>query len=149
LETSKITYQIKKAKEEQIYSHLKECNTNFFPPLSDRVNLEEYSKKIADKAITFEAWSENTLVGLIAAYMNEETKISFITNVSVLKNYMGLGIAAELTKNCIEHIRQHNFKEIKLEVHKNNLSAISLYKKFNFTTYDSVDNQDMMKLEIE
>lgn len=146
LETT-LTYKIKTATEQQICAHLKECNNHFFPPLSERINIESYSKKIAVKSITFEAWSENTLVGLVATYMNAETSTAFITNVSLLKNYMGLGISTELTNRCIEYVQQNNFKEIKLEVHKNNANAIGLYKKFNFIKYDSKDDLDLMKLQ--
>lgn len=144
-----LTYKIKTATEQQICSHLKECDTNFVPLLSKRVNITEYSKKLADKSITFEAWHEHTLVGLIATYTNTETLTAFITNVSVLKNYMGLGIAAELMNRCIEYSQQNNYKEIKLEVNNNSKSAIALYEKFNFTKYDSQNDLNLMKLEIE
>lgn len=139
---------MKTATEQEICLHLKECNDNFFPPLVERVIIEEYAKKIESMSITFEAWSENILVGLIAAYMDATKHSAFITNVSVLKTFMGKSLAAELTKRCIEYAKQNNLKELKLEVHKNNASAKSLYKKNNFIKYDSKGDLDLMKLEI-
>lgn len=149
MESGKITYKTNTATEQQILEHLKECDNNFLPPLSQRVALQAYSKKIKEFAITFEAWSENILVGLVAAYTNATEQSAFITNVSILKRFMGLSIAAKLTSNCIDYVKQNNFKEIKLEVHKNNTNAIGLYKKINFMQYDTKDDLYLMKLEIK
>ena len=149
LETPKINYKIKIASEKEICQHLKECDGNFFPSLSERINIENYSKKIATKSITFEAWIENILVGLVAIYMDSSSHSAFITNVSVLKKYMGNKIAAELTSRCLEYVKQNNFKEIQLEVHKDNGNAIGLYKKFNFIKNGSKGNIDIMRLEIK
>lgn len=149
LETAKIEYKIKIATEEEICQHLKECDDNFFPHLSERVNIEEYSKKIVENSVTFEAWSENILIGLLATYINEKTYSAFITNVSILQKYRGLSISVELLSKCIEYVENSNFKEIKLEVHKKNFKAIGLYEKFNLIKYDSLGDLDLMKLEIK
>lgn len=96
---SEILYRINTATPEDIYLHLEECQYNFVPPLNARVDIKEYSEKISAKAVTFEAWDDKILAGLLAAYFNDDEKISgFITNVSTLKRYQGKGIAAELVK---------------------------------------------------
>ena len=82
-----ITYQTKAAAEKDIFSHLSVCNDSFLPPLNERVDIYSYAKKIAENALTFEAWDESTLIGLIAVYFNADAgKSAFITNVSVTKN---------------------------------------------------------------
>ena len=43
--------------EDKIFQHLIECEKDFTPALSTKVNLREYSQKINEKAMTFEAWS--------------------------------------------------------------------------------------------
>ena len=149
MEEKKISYKIKAASEKDVFLHLRECNDSFLPPLNEKVNIDEYAKKIFEKAITFEAWENQTLVGLIAAYFNDLNKgAGFITNVSVLKNYMGQGIASELLKNCIQYARQKKITEMQLEVDKKNMTAILFYKKYNFM--DAGINADtiLMKLKI-
>jgi ribosomal protein S18 acetylase RimI-like enzyme len=142
-----IEYKIKTASETAILMHLRECNNNFFPPLAERVTIEEYSRKIFEKSITFEAWKERLLIGLIAAYFNDETDRSvFITNVSVLENFMRLGIASDLLKRCIKYAIKNKFKEMKLEVNKENAPAISLYRKFDFTCFD--ENDEFLNMKI-
>lgn len=144
-----INFKIKTATEEYIYSHLMECKDSFIPPLDKKVNIRDYSKKIAELSITFEAWTEGVLIGLIAAYFNDtETQLGYITNVSIIKEQKNKGITSELLENCIKYARQNNFKEIILEVHKDNTPAINLYEKFNFLNFDSKKNNRLMKLQL-
>lgn len=142
-----INYKTKTALTDEIYSHLKECNENFIPPLEEKVNIMNYSKKIFENAITFEAWNEKILVGLIAAYLNDtENKSAFITNVSTIKSYMGKGIANELMKMCIIYSKSHNFKEINLEVSSKNADALNLYFKYGFVKNKEEDSITFMRL---
>ena len=146
---SKINYKTKTATEEEIYSHLKECNDSFCPQLDERVTVEEYSKKLFDNSVTFEAWVDNILIGLAAAYFNDaENHSGYITNVSITKDYIGSGIASELMDMCIRYAKQYKVKEIKLEVHKDNSSAIHLYNKFGFIDYKNKDDFMFMKLGV-
>lgn len=146
---SKIKYKTKTATEEEIYSHLKECNDNFCPQLDERVNIEEYSKKLFDRSVTFEAWVDNILIGLAAAYFNDaENHSGYITNVSITKDYMESGIASELMNMCIRYAKQYKVKEIKLEVFKDNSPAIHLYKRFGFMNFTNKDDFMLMKLGV-
>jgi len=143
-----IIYKIKTANTKEILAHLQECNSNFYPPLVERVNLEDYSRKLVEKSVTFEAWSENVLVGLVAAYFDRNTDRSvFITNVSVLKKFMGVGIASDLLNQCIKYSVSKKIMEIKLEVNKESVNAINLYEKFNFVK-DGV-NEGFVKMKLK
>ena len=116
--------------------------------MAERVNVDEYAQKISEKSITFEAWSEKTLAGLLAAYFSDSSDNSvFITNVSVLKAFMGLGIASKLLEECIGYGYKENFKEIKLEVRWDNNHAIGLYQKFDFKADGK--NKDYLKMKLE
>lgn len=143
-----IIYKIKTATVMEILAHLKDCNNNFTPPLSERINLDEYSRKLHEKSVTFEAWEERCLAGLLAAYFNDSTGYSvFITNVSVLKDFMGSGIASELLRRCIGYAIKEKYREIKLEVNKENNHAIGLYRKFDFIIDDV--GSDFLKMKME
>lgn len=146
---SKLQYKTKTATEEEICSHLRECSIHFRPPLEERVNIEEYSRKLFDKSVTFEAWADGILAGLAAAYFNDpENRFGYITNLSRMKRFAGLGIASGLMDLCIRYARQRNFKEIRLEVHKDNGAAVSLYRKSGFVDYESKNDFLFMKLEL-
>lgn len=137
MEKNKVTYKIKTATENQILAHLKECNESFLPPLAERVDIAGYSRKIFEKSITFEAWKEGALVGLLAVYLNKGAESSaYITNVSVSKFCMGAGIASVLLQNCVEYAIEQGCGGISLEVHKANRQALGLYQKFDFIITD-------------
>lgn len=128
-----VEYLLNKASVAQIAGHLLCCDADFVPPLSVRVEIRDYAQKISDKATRFEAWSNGTLVGLVAAYCNDlETRIAHITSVSVLKGWTGNGIAAHLIDQCVERAAAAGMRKIALEVAVDNMPAINLYEKSGF-----------------
>ena len=128
-----VEFGLNKASEAQIVEHLLRCDADFVPPLSDRVEISDYAKKIASKAMRFEAWSGDMLVGLVAAYYNDqEQRTAYITGVSVLREWTGKGIAASLMRRCIDNAKASGMRQISLEVASDNVPAIKLYEKSGF-----------------
>jgi ribosomal protein S18 acetylase RimI-like enzyme len=148
MKKDEVIYKIKTANADEILAHLRESSNNFFPPLIERVDIEEYSRKIFEKSTTFEAWNGNLLTGLLAAYFSKGLdRTVFVTNVSVLADSMGQGIASRLLGNCIEYAIHENYRVINLEVHKENSHAIGLYRKYNFINDGA--NGDYLKMKME
>lgn len=150
MDISPITYQTKTATEKNIFLHLTYCNNNFTPPLSERTDLGSYAKKIFENAVTFEAWSDDQLIGLIAAYLSaDDTRSVFITNISVTKEFTGKGIASRLLRNCIAHCVKNDYFVITLEVNRNNSPAISFYQKNQFMQSETRGDNLILKLELK
>ena len=125
----------------EIEEHLVKSSSTFRPPLDTYVNISEYSKKIKENATTIEIWKKKVLVGLLAAYFNnEEEKRGFITNVSVLPEYQGRGLGSVLLNKVLEYGREISYEEIVLEVRKENTKAIEIYKRFGFKESSSTKN---------
>jgi ribosomal protein S18 acetylase RimI-like enzyme len=128
-----VEYLLNKASEVEIAEHLSHCDIDFVPHLRGRVEIGEYAKKIANKATRFEAWSGDTLAGLIAAYCNDQEKhIAYITSVSVMREWMRKGISSRLMSQCIEYAKVSGMRQIRLEVACDNSPAIRLYEKHGF-----------------
>ena len=127
-----LDFKVNASTERDIRSHLSSCDRQFIPPLSDRVDIGEYSKKLRLSAFTFEAWSDESLVGLVAAYINTPNHSCFITNTSVLPEFSGRGIAAKLLAACLKHAHTADAETASLEVSKDSHPAIRLYRKFGF-----------------
>lgn len=145
----KIKYERNTAGESQVRSHLEKCDSNFVPRLSEKVDIAQYAKKIIINAVTFEAWQDDEITGLIAAYFNDtKNKNGYITNVSILKQYEGQGIGSQLMKMCIEYAKEINYNNILLEVYKGNNNAINLYTKYGFLKAQSTKNLLQMKLNL-
>jgi ribosomal protein S18 acetylase RimI-like enzyme len=145
-----IKYHVNKASAAEIAEHLSCCDSNFIPPLSHRIMIGEYADKISAQAERFEAWSGERLVGLVAAYCNDrENRMAFITSVSVAKAWTDRGIATMLMTQCIEYARAAGMRQIGLEVANQNVPALRMYDKFNFTVSKANETSVMLDLNLD
>ncbi len=119
------------------------------PALQHTVNINQYASKIRDKAQTFEAWSNNTLVGLIAVYMNDpKLHTAFITSVSVVATMQGKGIANQLLTFVINKATELRYSTLQLEVNNANNTAIQLYTKNGFTKLATNETITTMQIHL-
>jgi ribosomal protein S18 acetylase RimI-like enzyme len=129
----KLEFLTNRADINQIALHLWACDKCFVPPLSRRLMIDDYACKLVERSIRFEAWQNDELIGLVAAYCNDPDKqVAFITNVSVLGQWQFKGIATRLVKSCIEYAKELQFMRMELEVDIKNSGAAKFYKKMNF-----------------
>jgi ribosomal protein S18 acetylase RimI-like enzyme len=118
----------------QIEDYLRQADAHFVPSLRDKVDIEDYAKKICEHAETIEAWQDNALIGLLAVYLNNvKYSSAFITSISILKSFHGAGIAKKLMHACIDLATHLNFQEVSLEVGRENGRAIGFYQKIGFS----------------
>ena len=122
-----ITYTQNKASYQDIEAHFKSCDPEFIKELFSRVDLVQYTEKLLAKSVRHEAWSGESLVGLLAVYHGSE--FDFITNVSVSQSHAKLGIASALVQRALDTASND---QLKLEVAKSNKTALRLYEKFGF-----------------
>ena len=132
-----IEFAVDRASSSQVADHLRCCDAQFVPPLSARVDIPSYAQKIVGHATRFEAWSDGTVVGIVAAYFNDAAgQVAHITNVSVVPAWTGRGLAAALVRQCIDHGRRSGMLSISLEVAADNAAARRLYEQAGFQTID-------------
>lgn len=140
-----IDYRIKTTLKQDLYVHFQKCDTQFEPPLSDRVSLKEYSQKLNKYSVTFEAWNTSELIGLISVYLNDiKLGVGFISNVSVLIEYEKMGIASRLIKMVKNYAIDLNFSELSLEVNNENIEGIDFYLKHGFKQQSKEENITVM-----
>lgn len=145
-----IQFRLNMASAAQIAEHLRRGDADFVPHLSSRVEIDAYALKMGCKATRFEAWSDGTLVGLVAAYCNDlDRQLAYITSVSVLRAWNGKGIAARLLAQCVEHAKVSGLRQICLEVASTNTPAIKLYEKTGFVVSQTNAPFIGMKLGLE
>ena len=131
--SARFSYLQNKASEAQVAEHLLLCDSGFKPALSSRVEIGDYAKKIINNAMRFEAWKGRDLVGLAAMYCNDpKSPVAYITSVSVLNEWTGIGIAGVLLNKCIEYAKANAIWRIDLEVAEDNEPALRLYRKYGF-----------------
>jgi ribosomal protein S18 acetylase RimI-like enzyme len=84
-------------------------------------------------------YEEQQLVGNISLSQEREPAGTWtISNVAVLPTFRRRGIASQLLDVGIEHIRRQHGQHILLQVRADNESAISLYRRRGFSTFDTL-----------
>lgn len=133
--TGVLEFRLNTATSTVIAAHLTTCDQGFVPPLSTRVVIGIYADKIARAACRFEAWSDGQLIGLVAAYLDDQRSdpVAFVTTVSVVEEWQGKGIASTLLGQCTDLARRMGYARVTLEVDGRNTSAIRLYARKGFT----------------
>jgi GNAT superfamily N-acetyltransferase len=145
--TDQIRFAIDTATAEEIARHLVRCDAGFVPHLSDRVDITEYASKLHQHAVRFEAWHGEGLIGLVAAYLNNEAlRVAWITNVSVDPRHQRTGVASRLLTRCARRARALGFESIELEVDGANEAAINLYGRAGFNV--SARRGDLIVMEL-
>jgi ribosomal protein S18 acetylase RimI-like enzyme len=140
-----IIYSVNESSEYEVLEHLSLCEMDFVPPLSERVDLGEYAKKLIDKSIRYEAKTDSHLVGLVAAYINEVEGFSYITNVSLLRDYRNRGIGRRLMKAAALDAENKGLNTLVLETARENEKALSLYLQLGFII--DADESDQITLK--
>lgn len=147
-----IEYKENILEETELYSLLKISDSEFEPTLSSRINIWNYSRKLLENAIRFEAYYKDKIVGLVAVYANDPTKENaFITYVYCKKEYRNIGIAKTLIQRALNYLKKMQFCSVSLEVSLKNIAAIKLYKNFGFISFTeekNISDRIMMKASL-
>jgi len=133
----------------QIQDYFIENTDIFRNTLFKRVNIPEYSNKLSRNAVHFCAYTRNELAGFLACYFNHPKKeFAYITTISVTAKYQSMGIAKSLMNNAIQYAKTNGFPRIRLEVRRDNLSAINMYNKMGFILQESRDEDLFLEMTV-
>ena len=132
-----IEYRHNTSSQLDILYHLQNVSSAFVHDLSSRVDVKEYSQKLFSMAEREEAWSGDNLIGLVAYYINHDTKKAFITNVSVDIRFQKQGIATKLLENAKCVAIEERMKLISLEA-ANDDELIAFYLHNGFSLHKRV-----------
>ena len=144
-----LVFDTNRADIASIEAHLKICDTHFVPHLSEVVDLAAYAAILLSHALLFEAWLGGCMVGLVAGYANDpQHEDSFISNVSILPDWHGQGVANQLLSTFIDHVRKKGFMRVVLKVDARNDRAQLLYRKHGFINGPSEGNKLETRLNL-
>ncbi|WP_392887958.1 GNAT family N-acetyltransferase [Eubacterium limosum] len=108
-----------------------------FPiPLSDKVNLEDYTEKLLKNAVICAEFDNEQIIGVVAGYINDISSIAYISLVAVLPQARGEGVASKLIKEFFEKCREKAYIAVHVYTHKTNHLAIRMYEKLGFKKYE-------------
>lgn len=129
---------------QMIWNHNKEIGRN----LSDE-DLTQGINKFIRQGDVIAILDGKHIVGFLMLYCNNyETLSAYICNVYVLDSYRGCGLSKVLMDKAITICEERKFNQITLHVDKDNLTAISLYKKYNFEVIGEKQGIDHVSYEM-
>ncbi|MCP5182205.1 MAG: GNAT family N-acetyltransferase [Pseudomonadales bacterium] len=113
------------------------------------MNIDAYAVKLTENAARFEAYHHAELVGLVAAYCNDDSRrVAHISNVSVLRQWQGKGVAQQLLRTCLQHAMELGFERIELQVGVDSAGAIRLYARAGFRRMETKGPFVQMRLDL-
>ncbi|MBU1666965.1 GNAT family N-acetyltransferase [bacterium] len=150
MKNNKIDFYIKSLSQEKILNFLEKNNKSHYKKLSDVVNLDAYAEKISKHAMHFTLYDKEKLIGFSACYFNDDkSKVGYISGISLLEGYRGLGLASQLVTNIIEYGKQNSFKEININPDCNNSVLIDFFLKNGFVKYEKINDRCLLKYSIK
>lgn len=122
--------------KERIFGFLDRVDKQFSPQLSQRVDLYDYSEKLASEAINIFVLSKELDVAHAAFYCNDIiNNIGYLSSIAVVPEYQGLGVAEELLEMVLDKCVAGKMTSLRLEVDARNIKAIKFYQKQGFRFY--------------
>ncbi len=80
------------------------------------------------------------IIGYSLGHLDAETRTGWVMALAVKDTYRGRGVGLELTSHLLERFKERSANLIKLTVHPENRSAITLYRKLGFRAAETEDN---------
>lgn len=142
----KIIVKLENNEENQckLFHYLEKTDEDFNIPLSTRVDLLEYAKKMLQKGIVIAAFCEDEMVGIMGFYCNsEETSKGYITIASLTKRAQMEGYnVRDFFHACNLIALKKGIKEFYVEAVDRR--AALLYKRMGFTEICQEKNGDVI-----
>jgi ribosomal protein S18 acetylase RimI-like enzyme len=99
------------------------------PVRGDNSEVIARTLKSGGKFLVMELSATKQIIG--TAWMTYDGRRTMIHHFGILPEYQGKGLSERLLKECFKFCIELG-AQVKLEVHAQNLKAVSLYKKFGF-----------------
>jgi len=118
---------------ERVEAFLRMADQEFTPPLSQRVDLLEYSVKLAACAENFFAVCDAVDKAHAAVYANDmNTELAFLSSICILPAFRSEKISKPLLDACCRLASERGLRRISLEVDRGNQRAIAFYTRNSF-----------------
>ena len=105
----------------------------FAEPLSERINFEEYSKKVLENGYAFIVKDfQDNIKGFVCGYANDlKTKVAFESTFVIDKELRGSGVAKALFEKQLAFCKSKGMQEIVFTTNRKNIGAVMFYQKMN------------------
>lgn len=114
------------------------------------ITLDDYLKKLGEKAELLVHYDAGICKGLVAYYCNDAaSRTAFISLLLVDPSSRRTGVGKILFATVLEMIRQRSFERCRLAVDKHNFAALRFYERLGFSIVDEKAGQHVLELELQ
>ncbi|WP_106449800.1 GNAT family N-acetyltransferase [Trichococcus alkaliphilus] len=118
---------------------LNEINASFPVSLSEKIQIDEYAKKVLRLGLVMKMEQNNEIIGIITGYVNDTvTGNGYISVLGVSEHHRGKKIGSRLLQSFIDQARIEGMKKLSLFTHKDNQNALNMYLNHGFSPDDSI-----------
>jgi ribosomal protein S18 acetylase RimI-like enzyme len=117
---------------QRIRLFLDRVDKDFEIPLSSRVNIEIYSKKLSDFSVNIFLKLEKEDIAHASIYESSDHHQAFISSIAVLRAYSGYKIGSFLLSKIEEYFTIHGFEILKLEADCQSKALFHFYTSNEF-----------------
>lgn len=103
------------------------------PERGDNPETIAETLRMGGKLLVMVDKQQESIIG--SSWMTCDGRRIFLHHFGIMTRYQNQGLGTWLAKASMEYLRSMN-KQVKLEVHKDNAAAISLYRKFGFRHFE-------------
>lgn len=122
-----------------VLSFIRRVDHLFEPPLSERVNLEDYTRKLHEESF-INLIIDNEKIQAVCAYYCTPRKFDFAFLSYIASIQKGLG--GLLMEEMISKCKEMGAKGIETQTWETNYKSLKLFKRYNFTEVSSVSNRN-------
>lgn len=120
----------------RIEAFLRLADREFSPALSERVDLSEYSMKLADNAENLFVTDASADKAHAAVYVNrQDAAVAYLSSICVLSEFRGERISQPLLDACCCLASDRGMHQVTLEVDRGNRRAIAFYGRNGFEDF--------------
>lgn len=129
---------------------IRKVDSDFSPPLSDRVDIQRFANKLINYAEFFCVLDDHDRIGcLVALYANDyNSKYAYYPLVATLPSLRGRGFASNLMQESLDYLNGLSGNIKCAGIHTNNQIACHLYEKSGFNVLNNVNGRYYLEVTI-
>ena len=122
-----------------LLNFINKVDHQFEPPLSERVKIEDYAKKLYEEAHVIAVFENNEIQAACAYYCTpDKFNFAFLSFVASLKK----GLGGDLIKAMISHCKEMGVEGIETQTWETNYKSLKMFKRFDFIEVNKVKNRN-------
>lgn len=136
--------------KKEVFEYLQKVDKDFPQPLSDRVDLFEYAKKMIDNGIVVLEKDRDKIMAMGVVYANDyDTGEAYWSMLSVCSEYSGRGLGKKIMNKICDICKEKGFKIVTLHTNISNTVAFRMYENRGFKVCERDGDRVKMSLNLE